>query len=188
MSRLSWHILNDLEKEAWGSDIESNRYLSTIGISLIGVLGAFVSGCDTLNSWFGWEIGIPLHVAISVSIIIFGCLLAESIISARTVKIAAIRSGLALLASALAFGLGYLLAIVALFALMIYFVILILMWAFGVMINDMMHPSTPTSSGGGNRTETVTLEDGTVLTNEGSGWYDDSRNEWKEEWGKFTKN
>lgn len=104
-----------IDKRFWGEDIYSNRYLASVSLLFVALLGAMQGGGSILNSWFGWDVEMNILTTIELSILVFGYNLFESIVSAKP-KIAILRSLLILLCFVAAFVLGYVFAAVALFA------------------------------------------------------------------------
>lgn len=104
-----------IDKRLWGDEIYTNRYLATLSLLFVALLGAMQGGGSILNSWFGWDVEMNIISTIGLSILVFGYNLFESIVSAKP-KIAILRSLLLLLCFVAAFVLGYVFAAVVLFA------------------------------------------------------------------------
>lgn len=104
-----------IDKRFWGDDIYTNRYLASLSLLFVALLGAMQGGGSILNSWFGWDVEMNILTTIELSILVFGYNLFESIVSAKP-KIAILRSLLILLCFVAAFVLGYVFAAVVLFA------------------------------------------------------------------------
>lgn len=104
-----------IDKRLWGDEIYTNRYLATLSLLFVALLGAMQGGGSILNSWFGWDVEMNIISTIGLSILVFGYNLFESIVSAKP-KIAILRSLLILLCFVAAFVLGYVFAAVVLFA------------------------------------------------------------------------
>lgn len=176
-------IFHVIDENIWSEKTEANPLLSTLIVFSIAILGACVSGGKTLNEWFHWNIGISLYAAAATSVIIFGFLLAECIITAKTLTVSITRSLFYFGVCLVAFWAGYLLALLILFAIAIYLVITIMLSAFDVMTDDMLHPSDNSSSSSTQYTtvDEVKLEDGTTLTRKEN---DDWRDEYGQAWDK----
>ena len=71
-----------IDYEIW-PDAETNPYLGTLVILLSLLLGACVSGGNTLHQWFGWDTTLSLYTALSVTILAYGAVLAESIMAPK---------------------------------------------------------------------------------------------------------
>lgn len=104
-----------IDKRFWGDDIYTNRYLASLSLLFVALLGAMQGGGSILNSWFGWDVEMNILTTIELSILVFGYNLFESIVSAKP-KIAILRSLLILLCFVAAFVLGYVFAAIVLFA------------------------------------------------------------------------
>ena len=104
-----------IDKRFWGDDIYTNRYLASVSLLFVALLGAMQGGGSILNSWFGWDVEMNILTTIELSILVFGYNLFESIVSAKP-KIAILRSLLILLCFVAAFVLGYVFAAIVLFA------------------------------------------------------------------------
>ena len=118
METMKKNILNffyAIDKRFWGDDIYTNRYLASLSLLFVALLGAMQGGGSILNSWFGWDVEMNILTTIELSILVFGYNLFESIVSAKP-KIAILRSLLILLCFVAAFVLGYVFAAIVLFA------------------------------------------------------------------------
>lgn len=115
MKKNIFNFFYAIDKRFWGDDIYTNRYLASLSLLFVALLGAMQGGGSILNSWFGWDVEMNIISTIGLSILVFGYNLFESIVSAKP-KIAILRSLLILLCFVATFVLGYVFAAVALFA------------------------------------------------------------------------
>ncbi len=115
MNKNIFNFFYAIDKRLWGDDIYTNRYLATLSLLFVALLGAMQGGGSILNSWFGWDVEMNIISTIGLSILVFGYNLFESIVSAKP-KIAILRSLLIFVCFIAAFVLGYVLAAVVLFA------------------------------------------------------------------------
>ena len=115
MNKNIFNFFYAIDKHLWGDDIYTNRYLATLSLLFVALLGAMQGGGSILNSWFGWDVEMHIITTIGLSILVFGCNLLESIVSAKP-KIAILRSLLIFVCFVVAFVLGYAFAVVILFA------------------------------------------------------------------------
>ena len=186
----SMRTFRSIDYEIW-PDAETNPYLGTLVILLSLLLGACVSGGNTLHQWFGWDTTLSLYKALSVTILAYGAVLAESIMATQRALDALLRSLMYLGGCAVSFGLGYLLATIILAIIAIYFVIQVIIGTVSTTVDDMLHPnssSAPDPWQNSEYKEKVKLEDGTWLTKENSGWHDESGHEWEERYkDKFER-
>lgn len=186
----SMRTFRSIDYEIW-PDAETNPYLGTLVILLSLLLGACVSGGNTLHKWFHWDTTLSIYKAASVTILAYGAVLAESIMATQKGWDALLRSLLYFGACAVSFGLGYLLATIILALIAIYFVIQVVIGGVNSSIDDMLHPHHSSSSESwrdSEPAEKVKLEDGTWLTKENSGWHDESGHEWEERYkDKFER-
>ena len=75
METMKKNILNffyAIDKRLWGEDIYSNRYLASVSLLFVALLGALQGGGTVLNSWFGWDVAMDITAVILSSILIFG--------------------------------------------------------------------------------------------------------------------
>lgn len=115
MKKNIFNFFYAIDKRFWGDDIYTNRYLASLSLLFVALLGAMQGGGSILNSWFGWDVEMNIISTIGLSILVFGYNLFESIVSAKP-KIAILRSLLILLCFVATFVLVYVFAAVALFA------------------------------------------------------------------------
>lgn len=115
MNKNIFNFFYAIDKHLWGDEIYTNRYLATLSLLFVALLGAMQGGGSILNSWFGWDVEMNILTTIELSILVFGYNLFESIVSAKP-KIAFLRSLLTFVCFVAAFALGYLLAVVVIFA------------------------------------------------------------------------
>lgn len=186
----SMRTFRAIDYEIW-PDAETNPYLGTLVIFLSLLLGACVSGGNTLHKWFNWDVTLSIYKALSVVILAYGAVLAESIMATQKAWDALWRSLLYLGGCVVCFGLGYLLATIILALIAIYFVIQVAVGAVSTTVDDMLHPQHTSASESWKDSgpkEKVRLEDGTWLTREDSGWHDESGHEWEERYkDKFER-
>lgn len=130
------------DKRLWGDDIYTNRYFASVCLLFVALLGAMQGGGSILNSWFGWNVEMNIISTIGLSSLIFGFNLFESIVSAKP-KIAFLRSLLTFVCFVAAFALGYLLAVVVIFAV----AAIIVFWFIGAAL------------GGGSKSGRATVTD-----------------------------
>lgn len=144
-----------LEKNIWKDRIEANRYFATLSILFAAVAGAMAGGGNTLESWFGWDTSLNSVAVLGVLIYVWGLNLAESIIAAQTAGAAVGRAAILLLAFAVVFAVGYVGAVVVLF--------LVAAWLVLMFVGGMASQALKGGSSGKNRYE---LDDGTVVERE----------------------
>ena len=185
-----FRVFHQIDNKLWQGKVETNPLLSTLIVLSIAILGGCVSGGKTLHEWFNWNVGISLYEAAATSVVLYGCLLVESIVATRTPAASLTRSLLYFGVCLVAFGAGYLLALIVLFIIAIYLIITLILAAIGEMVNDLTHPSVNSSSSSREftRIDEVKLEDGTRLTRENNGdWKDDYGRAWDEKNDGFEK-
>lgn len=142
MNKNIFNFFYAIDKHLWGDEIYTNRYLATLSLLFVALLGAMQGGGSILNSWFGWDVEMNILTTIELSILVFGYNLFESIVSAKP-KIAFLRSLLTLGCFVAAFALGYLLAVVVIFAV----AAIIVLWFIGAAL------------GGGSKSGRATVTD-----------------------------
>lgn len=119
-----------LEEHIWNEKVEANKYLATLSILFVAILGGIVGGGNTFAEMFNWDTAPSLLSILSVCILVWGANVAESIIASANGWVALGRSALMLLVMAVAFALGFLLAVVV---IIIVCLILILLFASGAL-------------------------------------------------------
>lgn len=148
--KITWFYT--LEKGWWGDKVQSNPYLATISLMFVALLGALTGGGNTLNSWFDWNTEVVLLTTLGVVGLITVYNVGESILAAQNGKVAMLRAVVLLLGMLLAFGVGYLMAVVVLVIVAIWFVFTFL---------------TGALAGAGSKKGTkYTLDDGTEVVRE----------------------
>lgn len=108
------------EKSIWKEKIEANRYFATLSVLFAALVGACVGGGNTLHSWFDWELQSSSLAVSGLLLFIWSLNLAESIMAAEDVAVAALRALLVSVCLAVAYGIGYLGSIVILGLIAIY--------------------------------------------------------------------
>ncbi len=119
--KITWFYT--LEKGWWGDKVQSNPYLATISLMFVALLGALTGGGNTLHNWFNTDTQMILLTALGVVCIIAIYNVGESILAAQNGKVATLRAVVLLLGMFLAFGVGYLMAVVVLVIVAIWFVV-----------------------------------------------------------------
>lgn len=147
--KITWFYT--IEKGWWGDKVQSNPYLASLSLMFAALLGALVGGGNTLHSWFNANTQFMLLTALGTVCIIAIYNVGESIIAAQNGKVATLRAIVLLVGTLLAFGIGYLMAVVVL--------ILVALWL-GVTF------LSAASSGGSSKGKKYTLDDGTEVVRE----------------------
>ncbi len=147
--KITWFYT--IEKDWWGDKVQSNPYFATLSLMFAALLGALTGGGNTLNSWFDWNTEVVLLTSLGVVGLIAVYNVGESILAAQNNKVATLRAIVLLAAMFLAFGVGYLMAVVVL--------ILVALWL-GVTF------LSAASSGGSSKGKKYTLDDGTEVVRE----------------------
>lgn len=114
-----------LEESIWNNKVDANKYLATLSILFIAVLGGLAGGGSTLESFFDWDTAPSLLAIIASCVFIWGTNVAESIIVSANPLVALLRSLLLLLVMAAAFVAGYVLAVVVIIIVCLVVVLLL---------------------------------------------------------------
>ena len=114
-----------LEESIWNNKVDANKYLATLSILFIAVLGGLAGGGSTLESFFDWDTAPSLLAIIASCVFIWGTNVAESIIVSTNPLVALLRSLLLLLVMAAAFVAGYVLAVVVIIIVCLVVVLLL---------------------------------------------------------------
>ena len=69
-----------LEESIWNNKVDANRYLATLSILFVAVLGGLAGGGSALESFFNWDTAPSLLAIIASCVFIWGTNVAESII------------------------------------------------------------------------------------------------------------
>lgn len=139
------------EKSLWNDRIETNRYLATLSLLFVAAMGACIGGGSLLHGWFGWQTETPFVVAAGMLLHVGVLNIAESVIAARTAKIALLRALLFTVCLLAAFGLGYVGSVVVL--------TIVAIWVIALFAGGALE-SIGNSKGG----KRFKLEDGTEVT------------------------
>ena len=161
-----------LEESIWNNKVDANKYLATLSILFIAVLGGLAGGGSTLESFFNWDTAPSLLAIIASCVFIWGTNVAESIIVSTNPLVALLRSLLLLLVMAFAFVAGYVLAVVVIIIVCLVVVLLL----FTGVLNGAL-------SGGGRGSSNSDDDDKEVLD---FGW--GNRETGKFSWDKNTFN
>lgn len=142
-----------LEESIWNNKVDANRYLATLSILFVAVLGGLAGGGSALESFFNWDTAPSLLAIIASCVFIWGTNVAESIIVSTNPLVALLRSLLLLLVMAVAFVAGYVLAVVV---IVIVCITLVLLFCTGALKGAL-------SGGGGGSSSSSSSDDKEVL-------------------------
>ncbi len=143
-------FFNSLDEKIWGEDLETNSHFASLSIILAALFAAVAVASGAINEFFNAAINISLKgmaLTCLFPVIIFNVV--ESIMSARTVKVAVLRSLFMIVVLATAFGLGFVGGVVVvgiiLLVLLVVFVIALIKVFFSLLLG------MDGSSGGGRK-------------------------------------
>ena len=114
-----------IEEGIWNNKVDANKYLATLSILFVAVLGGLAGGGSALEGLFNWDTDPSLLATIASCIFIWGANVAESIIVSSTPLVALLRSLLLLVVMAASFVAGYVLAVVVIIIVCIVLMLLL---------------------------------------------------------------
>jgi hypothetical protein len=92
MKKDLFSVLYSLDKKIWGDQIATNRYLATVTLICCVLFGVILGSGKFLNGLFDWSLRVSIVATIASTIMLIGFNIIESIIAAKTAKIATLRS------------------------------------------------------------------------------------------------
>ena len=161
MKKNLFTILHILDKNIWGEQINSNKYLATISLLHCTLNGILWGGSNYLAGMFDWNIDITLTISLASVVTLIGYNIAESIIATDSAKIAALRALMMTGLMILGFIAGALGSVILLAILTIFIAIYLCL----LLIRMALSGGTGGSGGG---SKTIILDNGTELTHESS--------------------
>ena len=111
-----------LEKVIWGNKVETNKYLATLSILFVALVGAWHTDVSILKTLLGWDSPISVSHALTLMAYLWIMNIMESVIACKDLATAVLRSLLILPALGIAYFLGHVLGTVA---VVIVFIILL---------------------------------------------------------------